>query len=100
MCPMNRIGTVDLFIVSHHAQPVSNSPQLVHALEARAVIINNGTSNSSITIQTKGGLIKSWQPYITGSNEDEDLKPLSKVGGEGVVEIPKKSIITLVGELQ
>ena len=43
MCPTNRIGTVDLFVVSHHAQPVSNSPQLVHALEARAAIINNGT---------------------------------------------------------
>jgi beta-lactamase superfamily II metal-dependent hydrolase len=43
MCPSNRIGTVDLFVVSHHGQPVSNSPQLVHALQARAAIINNGT---------------------------------------------------------
>ena len=43
MCPMNRIGTADLFVVSHHGQPSSNSPQLVHALESRAAIINNGT---------------------------------------------------------
>jgi len=43
MCPSNRIGTVDLFVVSHHGQPISNSPQLVHALQARAAIINNGT---------------------------------------------------------
>jgi beta-lactamase superfamily II metal-dependent hydrolase len=43
MCPANRIGTVDLFVVSHHGQPSSNSPQLVHALESRAAIINNGT---------------------------------------------------------
>jgi hypothetical protein len=64
------------------------------------VIINNSTSNSSIILQTKGGLIESWQPYITGSNEDEDLKPLSKVSGDDIVEIPKKSIITLVGDLQ
>jgi competence protein ComEC len=42
MCPSNRIGTVDLFVVSHHGQPISNSPQLVHALQARAAIINNG----------------------------------------------------------
>ena len=27
MCPTNRIGTVDLFIVSHHGQPISNSPR-------------------------------------------------------------------------
>ncbi len=43
MCPTNRIGTVDLFVVSHHGQPSSNSPQLVHALASRAAIINNGT---------------------------------------------------------
>ena len=31
MCPANRIGTVDLFFVSHHGQPVSNAEVLVHA---------------------------------------------------------------------
>jgi competence protein ComEC len=43
MCPANRLGTADLFIVSHHGQPVSNSPALVHALRPRAAIMNNGT---------------------------------------------------------
>jgi hypothetical protein len=43
MCPNNRLGTADLFIVSHHGQPISNSPALVHALRARAAIMNNGT---------------------------------------------------------
>jgi beta-lactamase superfamily II metal-dependent hydrolase len=43
MCPNNRIGAVDLFVVSHHGQPVSNSEVLVHALESRVAIMNNGT---------------------------------------------------------
>jgi beta-lactamase superfamily II metal-dependent hydrolase len=43
MCPDNRIGTVDLNIVSHHGQPVSNAEVLVHAIQARAAIMNNGT---------------------------------------------------------
>jgi beta-lactamase superfamily II metal-dependent hydrolase len=43
MCPNNPIGTVDLNIVSHHGQPVSNAEVLVHALEARVAIMNNGT---------------------------------------------------------
>jgi beta-lactamase superfamily II metal-dependent hydrolase len=43
MCPANRVGTVDLFIVSHHGQPISNSPVLVHALRPRVAIMNNGT---------------------------------------------------------
>ena len=43
MCPINRIGTADVFFVSHHGQPVSNAAVLVHALRARVAIMNNGT---------------------------------------------------------
>jgi beta-lactamase superfamily II metal-dependent hydrolase len=43
MCPNNRLGSADLFLVSHHGQAISNSPALVHALHPRAAIINNGT---------------------------------------------------------
>jgi beta-lactamase superfamily II metal-dependent hydrolase len=43
MCPNNRLGTVDLFVVSHHGQPVSNAAVLVHALRPRVGILNNGT---------------------------------------------------------
>ncbi len=43
MCPNNPIGTVDLFVVTHHGQPVSNAEVVVHAIEARAAIMNNGT---------------------------------------------------------
>jgi beta-lactamase superfamily II metal-dependent hydrolase len=42
-CPENLLGTVDLFIVTHHGQPVSNPPVLVHALAPRVAIMNNGT---------------------------------------------------------
>src|SRR5215510_14989339 len=43
MCPANKLGTVDLFIVSHHGQAISNSEVLVHALAPRVAIMNNGT---------------------------------------------------------
>ena len=42
MCPTNRIGTVDLFIVAHHGLAVSNSDALVHGLNPRVAIMNNG----------------------------------------------------------
>ena len=42
MCPNNRLGTVDLWIVSHHGQAISNSAVLAHAIEPRVAIINNG----------------------------------------------------------
>jgi hypothetical protein len=43
MCPDNRLGTVDLLLVGHHGQAVSNSDVIVHALRPRVSIINNGT---------------------------------------------------------
>jgi beta-lactamase superfamily II metal-dependent hydrolase len=43
VCPSNRLGTVDLFVVTHHGQPVSNAPALVHAIAPRVAIMNNGT---------------------------------------------------------
>jgi hypothetical protein len=43
MCPNNPIGTADLFVVSHHGQPISNAEVLVHAIEPRVAILNNGT---------------------------------------------------------
>lgn len=43
MCPTNRIGTAEVLFVSHHGQPVSNAEVLVHALQSRVAIMNNGT---------------------------------------------------------
>lgn len=43
MCPTNRLGQADLFVVTHHGQPVSNNPVLVHAISPRVAVMNNGT---------------------------------------------------------
>ena len=38
MCPVNRIGTVDLYLTSHHGLEKSGSPALVQALQPRVVV--------------------------------------------------------------
>jgi len=43
MCPNNPIGVADLWVVSHHGQPMSNGQMLVHAIQPRVAILNNGT---------------------------------------------------------
>lgn len=43
MCPANRLGDIDVFVVSHHGQAISNSPVLVHAIQPRVAVVNNGT---------------------------------------------------------
>jgi competence protein ComEC len=43
VCPVNRVGTVDLYITSHHGLATSGSAVLVHALRPRVAVMNNGT---------------------------------------------------------
>jgi competence protein ComEC len=42
VCPDNLIGTVDLFMASHHGVDLSNNPALVSALRPRVAVMNNG----------------------------------------------------------
>jgi competence protein ComEC len=70
MCPTNRIGTVDLFVVSHHGQPVSNSDVLVHAIRSRVAIMNNGTRKGGQPeamriIHSAPGLEDLWQLHFS-----------------------------------
>ena len=42
MCPDNRVGVVDLYLVSHHGSETSGSEALAHAIAPRAAVMNNG----------------------------------------------------------
>jgi competence protein ComEC len=53
MCPNNRVGDVDVYLVSHHGSDTSGSAALVHALRPRAAIMNNGPR--------KGGAIQTFE---------------------------------------
>ena len=53
VCPANKIGTVDVFVSSHHMGKAANTPQLVHAIHPKVAISNNGPR--------KGGAPAAWQ---------------------------------------
>jgi competence protein ComEC len=63
MCPDNRVGMVDLFIVSHHGYAMSNSPALVHAIAPRAAIMANGA--------WKGSEKPSWEALRTSPRMED-----------------------------
>ncbi len=72
MCPDNRIGHVDLLVVSHHGWYQSSSPALVDAITPRVAIMDNGaTKGGSIptvrTIRAIPGLAAEYQLHY--SNE-------------------------------
>ncbi len=42
VCPTNPIGTVDLLMVSYHGGDPANSPALIHGLQPKVTIMDNG----------------------------------------------------------
>ena len=64
MCPSNPIGTVSVYLTSHHGLDQSGSPALVDAIHPRVAIMNNGAR--------KGGSPAAWQ-IVKDSPGLEDL---------------------------
>jgi len=75
MCPVNKLGAVDIFIVSHHGWMQSNSPALLGGIAPRVAIMDNGAA--------KGGSPSAWD-IIEKTPRLEDLWQLhySNEGGE------------------
>jgi competence protein ComEC len=75
MCPMNKIGPIDIYIASHHGFFQSGSAVLVHAITPRVAIMDNGAK--------KGGSPVAWD-VIEKAPGLEDLWQLhySEEGGE------------------
>jgi competence protein ComEC len=42
VCPENRIGVVDLYMVTHHGMNISNNPALVRAIQPKVSVMCNG----------------------------------------------------------
>ena len=77
MTPNNPVGTVDLFMVSHHGAFRSNNPLLVHALHPKVAIMNNGArkGGDAITFDTlkaSPGLQDLWQLHLSVPAKDKN----------------------------
>ena len=80
MCPTNRIGMADVFFVTHHGQPVSNNPVVVHALRSRVAIMNNGTRKGGQpaamqVLHAAPGLEDLWQVHFSQLSGQEYTVP-------------------------
>jgi hypothetical protein len=77
MCPNNPIGSVDLFMVSHHGNDISNSPALVKALNAKVAIMNNGerkigAASVMKTIKSAPGLQALYQAHWSANAPNDN----------------------------
>jgi beta-lactamase superfamily II metal-dependent hydrolase len=76
VCPDNKIGPVDVYVVSHHGMNMSGSPQWVHALAPKVAIMDNGAKKGGSpeiwqTIHDTPGLQDLWQLHfaVAGGKE-------------------------------
>ncbi len=82
VCPNNKVGTADLFLISHHGAKVSNSPALLQAISPRVVVMNNGARKGGDAetferLRALSGLEDLWQLHYSlaagAANGDERL---------------------------
>ena len=81
-CPINKVGTVDLYMTTHHGKKTSGSPQMVLALAPRVAIMNNGPASGGSekamkTLRDWTGLLDLWELHYSTAggrlNSPEDL---------------------------
>lgn len=87
MCPNNKIGQVDVYIVSHHGQDISGSAALVHALHPKVAIMDNGEKKGGTveawdTIHASPGILDIWQLHFSaagGKDHNTDEKMIANM---------------------
>jgi competence protein ComEC len=80
MCPVNRLGTVDVLLGLHHGVSSSNSEVMVHALHPRVAIMNNGTRKGGEpdvmkVLFSSPGLEDLWQLHFSQLSGQEYTVP-------------------------
>ena len=84
VCPDNRIGHVDLYLVNHHGMNLSNTKAFVWAIAPRVAIMNNGAR--------KGGSPEAWETVHTSPGL-EDLYMLHTAEGSDAAHNSAEDLI-------
>lgn len=83
-CPNNLLGTVDLFLVTHHGADLSNPKALVWALHPRVAVIDNGPRKGSSPaawqiVHDSPGLEDLWQLHYAEESDKQHNVPEERI---------------------
>lgn len=88
VCPVNRLGEIDLYQTTHHGLTASGAPQLVRAIQPTVAIMNNGPRKGGSAgvwkvLRTADGFQDLWQGHRnvqTSEAENVDRKMIANLG--------------------
>lgn len=77
VCPDNKLGTVDVYLSTHHGLNESNAPPIVYALRPRVVVVNNGATKGGSaealrTFRNSPGIEDIWQLHYSQNGKEEN----------------------------
>jgi beta-lactamase superfamily II metal-dependent hydrolase len=88
LCPLNRVGPLDLLVVSHHGSTLSTSDQLLDATRPRVALVGNGA--------TKGGDKRVSEVLINAPSKPE-IWQLHSATRSPEMDVPAERISNLLG---
>jgi beta-lactamase superfamily II metal-dependent hydrolase len=79
-CPVNKVGTVDLYMSTHHGTKTSGPPQIIHALHPRVALMNNGavkggSAETLSILKASPGMTDTWQLHYSNAGGAELNSP-------------------------
>lgn len=80
VCPLNKLGAIDLLLVSHHGSELSNSPPLIDATTPRVALVGNGArkgGDASVfgTLTTAASRPAIWYQHLATRSLDANPDP-------------------------
>lgn len=101
MCPVNKLGKVDVYIVSHHGLDRSGSPALVDAIAPRVAIMDNGprkggAPTSYVTIEGSPRLKDLWQLHTAEVDGAKNVAD-SRIANLAVTKPDAANVLKLTG---
>jgi beta-lactamase superfamily II metal-dependent hydrolase len=80
VCPVNKIGTLSVYLTTHHGLDASGPPVVVNALHPQVAIMNNGARKGGSpeawqTIHHSAGLEDIWQVHFAVEGGKENNAP-------------------------
>jgi competence protein ComEC len=84
VCPNNPIGTVDLYLVTHHGFNQSSSRAIVHAIHPRVAIMDNGAHKAGSpeawqTVHDSPGLQDLWMLHTAEDSDAAHNSPVALI---------------------